>query len=58
MKKCQRIHVSLLKIYNRSYVISTDLNIPKGGAEGVIVSHGVNFQERTELEAAILKTLE
>lgn len=27
-------------------------------AEGVIVSHGVNFQERTELEAAILKTLE
>ncbi len=27
-------------------------------AEGVIVSHGVNFQERTELEAAILKTLD
>jgi thiol-disulfide isomerase/thioredoxin len=27
-------------------------------AEGVIVSHGVNFQERAEVEAAILKALE
>jgi arylsulfatase len=27
-------------IYNRSYVITADLTIPKGGAEGVIVSSG------------------
>jgi arylsulfatase len=26
--------------YNRSYVITADLNIPKGGAEGVVISSG------------------
>jgi arylsulfatase len=32
--------ISQPSIYNRSYVITADLNIPKGGAEGVIVSSG------------------
>jgi arylsulfatase len=32
--------ISQPKIYNRSYVITADLNIPAGGAEGVIVSSG------------------